>query len=153
MIFVYLHILFMVTAVTITFGPAFLTHRAATTGNVPTIRATFGMAGALGPFIPVTFGLGFLFALIAIFTGGYNPFRPWLLIAYVLFAIGMIDGFRVHTPYALAVGKAAAESPDEAPSAELVAALDNRAEQVTYWVDIAIIAVILFDMVIKPFGA
>ena len=91
-IFVFLHVLGMFTAVATAYGPAFLMHRAAATRHVPTIRGVFSMAKVTGPLIPVFFLSGFAFALIAIFTEGFNPFRPWLLIAYVLFAIGLFTG-------------------------------------------------------------
>jgi hypothetical protein len=151
--FVYLHVLSMVSAVAVAYGPALMLRRAANTRHVPTIRSVFGMAGAFGKWIPILFLLGLGFAIIAIFANGFNPLRPWLLIAYVLFAIGMFDGARIHGPYAIAVAKAAASSPDEAPSAELRTALDNPGEAIAYWVDLGVVALILFDMIIKPFGA
>jgi hypothetical protein len=151
-IFVFLHVLSMFTAVTASYGPAFLEHRAAATRHVPTIRGVFSMAKVLGPFIPVFFLAGLGFALIAIFTEGFNPFRPWLLIAYVLFAIGVFDGVRIHAPYARAVGIAAEASPDTAPSPELSRALDNPQEEFAHWLDYAVIAALIFDMIVKPFG-
>ena len=78
--------------------------------------------------------------------------RPWLLIAYVLFAIGMFTGARIHGPYAQAVGAAAEASPDEAPSPELNRALDNPQETFAYWLDYAVVGALIFDMIIKPFG-
>ena len=111
-LFVFLHVLSMFSAVGASYGPAFLVHRAAATRHVPTIRGVFSTAKAVGPLTPVFFLSGFAFALLAIFTEGFNPFRPWLLIAYVLFAIGMFTGFRIHAPYGRAVGAAAEASPD-----------------------------------------
>jgi hypothetical protein len=151
-IFVFLHVLSMITAVAVSYTPAFLGHRAVATRHVPTIRAVFSTVNVLGPFIPIFFFTGLGFALIAIFTGGLNPLRPWLLIAYVLFAIGIFDGVRFHGPYAQAVGVAAEASPDNAPSPELNRAMDNPAETFTYWLDYAVIIGLIFDMIIKPFG-
>lgn len=110
------------------------------------------MAKALGPLIPVFFLAGFVFALIAIFTEGFNPFRPWLLIAYVLFAIGMYTGARIHAPYARAVVTAAEASPDSTPSPELNQALDNPQEGFAYYLDYVVVIAIIFDMIVKPFG-
>ncbi len=151
-LFVFLHILSMFTAVAASFGPAYLTHRAVATRHVPTIRGVFSMVKPIGPLIPVFFVSGFVFALLAIFTGGFNPFRPWLLIAYVLFAIGMFTGARIHAPWAQAVGTSAEASPDAAPSAELNQALDSPQETFAYWLDYAVVIAIVFDMVVKPFG-
>ena len=151
-LFVFLHVLSMFSAVAASYGPAFLLHRAAATRHVPTIRGVFSMAKAVGPLIPIFFLTGFAFALLAIFTEGFNPFRPWLLIAYVLFAIGMFTGFRIHAPYGQAVGAAAEASPDAAPSPELNRALDNPQETFAYWLDYAVVIGLIFDMIIKPFG-
>jgi hypothetical protein len=151
-LFVFLHVLSMFTAVATTYGPAFLMHRAVATRHVPTIRGVFSMAKVLGPFIPIFFLTGFAFAVIAIFTEGFNPFRPWLLIAYVLFAIGMFTGIRIHAPWAQAVGAAAEASPDAAPSPELNRALDSPQETFGYWLDYGVVAALIFDMIIKPFG-
>ena len=111
------------------------------------------MAKSLAPLIPVFFLAGFAFALIAIFTEGFNPFRPWLLIAYVLFAIGMFTGARIHAPYGTAVAAAAEASPDTAPSPELNRALDNPQEGFAYYLDYAVVIAIIFDMIVKPFGS
>lgn len=152
-IFVFLHVLSMFSAVAATFGPAFLAHRAAATRHVPTIRGVFAMARVLGPVGPILFGIGLVFGLIAVFTGGFNPLQPWLLIAYVLFVIAMVVGARIHAPYARAVGMAAEASPDAAPSPELNRALDNPLQEFAFWLDYAIVTVIIFDMIIKPFGS
>ena len=61
-------------AVAASYGTAFLTHRAAATRHVPTIRGVFSMAKVVGPFIPVFFLSGFAFAVVAIFT----PFHGFL---------------------------------------------------------------------------
>jgi hypothetical protein len=150
--FVFLHVLAMVSAVTLTIGPALLMRRAAAGGHVPTIRGVFGVAQSFAFLIPIFFLTGLAFAIVAIFTESFNPLQPWLLIAYVLFAIGLVDGTRIHEPYGARVAAAAGESPDDAPSPALRAALDNRGEEVAYWVDIAVIGLILFDMIVKPFS-
>jgi hypothetical protein len=151
-LFVFLHVLSMFAAVAATFGSAFLAHRAVATRHVPTIRGVFSMAKTLAQAGPIFFIVGLLFGLVAIFTQGLNPFRPWLLIAYVLFAIAMAVGIRIHAPYARAVGMAAEASPDAAPSPELNRAIDNPQETFAYWLDYAVVIVIIFDMITKPFG-
>jgi hypothetical protein len=151
-LFVFLHVLSMFAAVAATFGPAFLARRAAATRHVPTIRGVFSMARVLGPVGPILFVTGLVFGLIAVFTGGFNPFQPWLLIAYALFIIAMVVGARIHAPYARSVGIAAEASPDAAPSPELNRALDNPQQEIAFWLDYAVVTVIIFDMIIKPFG-
>ena len=152
MIIVFLHVLTMFAAVTATFGSAFLAHRAIETRHVPTIRAVFSTARTLAQTGPILFVVGLVLGLTAIFTQGLNPFRPWLLIAYVLFAIAMGVGARIHAPYARSVGMAAEASPESAPSPELNRAMDNPLEEFAYWLDYAIVVAIIFDMIVKPFG-
>jgi hypothetical protein len=149
---VFLHVLSMFTAVAATYGSAFLTHRAVATRHVPTIRAVYSTARTLAQAGPVFFIVGLLFGLLSIFTEGLNPFRPWLLIAYVLFAIAMAVGLRIHAPYARSVAIAAEASPDMAPSPELNRAMDNPQEAFAYWLDYVVVTVLIFDMIIKPFG-
>lgn len=150
--FVFLHVASMVSAVAVAYGPALLMRRAAQSRHVPTIRGVFGMARSTGRFIPILFVIGLAFGLLSIFLNGFDPFRPWLLFAYVLFTIGMVDGIRVHGPYAAAVADAADKSPDATISPELRSALDSPAESIVYWVDFVVVALILFDMIVKPFG-
>jgi len=64
----------------------------------------------------------------------------------------MALGIQIHAPYARAVGMAAEASPDAAPSPELNRAMDSPVETFAYWLDYAIVIVIIFDMIMKPFG-
>ena len=74
------------------------------------------------------------------------------LIAYVLFIITAIIGARITEPWFKRVAETAASSPDEAPSPELRAALDDPRARFTDWFDPIIILVFIFDMIVKPFG-
>jgi hypothetical protein len=89
---------------------------------------------------------------VAIFVNGFDPFQPFLLIAYVLFILATIVGAVITTPWFKKVTLLAAESPDAAPSPELSAALDDPRARFTDWFDPIIILAFLFDMIVKPFG-
>lgn len=151
-LFVFLHIATMFSAVAIALGPEWLMHRAARSGDVPTIRGVFGMSQPLAKVIPAVFILGLIFGLIAVFTGGFDPLAPWLLLAYVLFIVAMLTGGVVSGPWQTRVYELALKSAVETPSEELAAALHERRARAAYWLSIVIVVLIIFDMVIKPFS-
>lgn len=138
-LFVFLHIATMFAAVAIALGPEWLMHRAARSVDVPTIRGVFGMSQPLAKVIPAVFILGLIFGLIAVFTGGFDPFAPWLLLAYVLFIAAMVTGGVVSGPWQTRVYELALKSAVESPSQELAAAFHERRARAA-----------IFDMVIKP---
>ena len=151
-IFVFLHVAAMFTAVAVSLGPTFVLRRIGASGDVPAIRRSFALSAPIIKAIPILFGIGALLGIVAIFANGFNPFRPFLLIAYALFIIASVVGAVVTTPWFKKVTQLAAESPDTAPSPELSAALDDPRARFTDWFDPIIILAFLFDMIIKPFG-
>jgi hypothetical protein len=151
-IFVFLHVLTMFAAVAASFGPRIVLRRAAQTGNVPTIRAVFRMAQPVGQAIPFLFVAGAILGLVAVFTNAFTPWAPWLLIGYVLFIVAMIIAARVTAPWMARVGTAAGASPDDAPSTELAAAIGEPLQELTYWIDYAVVTALIFDMIVKPFS-
>lgn len=151
-IFVFLHVATMFTAVAAAIGPGYLLHRIGRSADVPTIRRSFALAAPVFKAIPILFTAGAALGIVAIFTNGLNPFEPFLLIAYVMFVMATFVGIRFDTPWERLVTRLAAESPDEAPSPDLTAALhDPRMKWVT-WFDRLIILAFVFDMVVKPFS-
>jgi hypothetical protein len=151
-IFVFLHIATMFTAVAVTIGPWLLLRRVGRSRDVPAIRRTFASSAPITRFVPILYMLGAALGIVAIFTNGFNPFQPFLLIAYGLFILATVVGIVVTEPWLKRVTQAAAESPDTAPSAELSAALDDPKVRVIDWFDPLIILAFIFDMVVKPFG-
>src|SRR5438034_10979044 len=122
----------MFTAVAVALGPPMLLERIGQSGDVRAIRRAFGMAVPIVKAIPPLYGLGAALGIVAIFTNGFNPFAPFLLIAYALFILATVVGITVNNPWFARVVKLSAESPDEAPSAELIAALHDPTIR---WVD------------------
>ena len=88
--FVFLHVLTMFGAVALSGGIDVLLLRIARTRDVRAIRTAFGVHERFAPLIPAFFGVGLLFGLIAIFVEGFDPFQPWLLLAYPLFVAGVL---------------------------------------------------------------
>ena len=151
-IFVFLHVVTMFAAVAISIGPTLILRRIGQSGDVPAIRRAFALSAPIVRAIPAVFGLGALLGVVAIFANGFDPFQPFLLIAYALFIIATIVGAVISTPWFKKVTQLAAESPEASPSAELSAALDDPRARFTDWFDPLIILAFLFDMIIKPFG-
>lgn len=151
-IFVFLHIATMFTAVTGTLGPTLLLRRIGKSGDVPTIRRSFAMAGPIIKVAPALYGLGAALGIVAIFTNGFNPFQPFLLIAYGLFVVATVVGIRANEPWFQRVVETSAASPDAAPSPELTAVLEAPVARFLDWFDPLIILLFIFDMVVKPFG-
>lgn len=151
-IFIFLHIATVMIAVAFTLGPPFLLRRIASSGDVPAMRRAFAMAMPLVKAIPPLFGLGAVLGIVAIFTNDFDPFQPFLLIAYGMFVLAAVVGAVLTTPWFQRVTKLAAESPDAAPSPELSAALHDPTMRLVDWFDPLIILAFIFDMVVKPFG-
>jgi hypothetical protein len=57
-----------------------------------------------------------------------------------------------HRPWMARIGTAAAASPDEAPSPELSAAIDEPLQEYRYWTDYVVVTLLIFDMIVKPFS-
>ena len=151
-IFVFLHVATMFAAVAASVGPAYVLQRIGRSADVPTIRRSFALAAPLFKAIPILFTSGAALGVVAIFTNGFDPFAPWLLIAYVMFLMAGVTGSTINAPWERRVTQLAAESPDAAPSPELTAALHDPRMRAVDWFDRFIILAFVFDMVVKPFS-
>jgi len=150
--FVFLHVATMFAAVAVTIGIPLLLRSIGRSGDVPAIRGSFTRARPFLNAIPVLFTLGAAFGVVAIFTNGFNPFAPFLLIAYALFIVATAIGILVTGPWYERVGRLAAESPSEHPSGELAVALTEPRMVWVDWIDRIIVLAFIFDMIVKPFG-
>ncbi len=149
--FIYLHIFTMFLAVAVSVGSELVLHQVAATESVVALRTVLGAVEPLGKAIPMLYGIGFLFGLIAAITVGFNLLAPWLLMAYALFVVTMALGART-TKWATLVGRAVATNQGDTPSPELQQLLaDKRARQML-WINLIVVALIVFLMVFKPFG-
>ena len=150
-ILVFLHVLAMFGAVSVAGGGDLVLRRIAQTRDVRAIRTAFDVYGRIARQIPVLFGIGLIFGLVAILVEAFNPFAPWLLLAYPLFIAGMLVGY-------LGIGRwgdrvfAAASASGDSASAELEAAVTDWRGHVALIALWALIAAIVFVMIIKPFA-
>ncbi len=152
MLFIFLHIVTMFTAVALSLGVQLIVYRVATTGNVAAIRTAFGVAQPIGRAAPMVYGVGFLFGLIAAITGSFNLLAPWLLISYVLFVISSVISVRSVGGWMAQVGRAAALNQGDAPSTELQGLLHDKRATQGMIANLVVVAVIIALMVFKPFG-
>src|SRR5205085_1157060 len=95
-VLLYLHILAMFTAVTVVMGAGILVLIGARGGERSVVAAitSLPIPRLAGPL----YAVGGLFGLATAFVFGYNLRAPWLIIAYVLFAILTVVGIRVSGP-------------------------------------------------------
>jgi uncharacterized membrane protein len=146
----FLHIILAFLAVAVSVGPELLLHRIIQTGSVPAIRTAFGLMRPLGIAIPVLYLLSVIFGFITALQGGYPLGTTWLVIAYVLYIIASILGGAIVGPWTASVGKAAAASPDEAPSEELRTLLHSPRANLAMWGNFVVLLLLVADMVFKP---
>jgi hypothetical protein len=148
-VFVVLHVLTMMLAVGTSGGAEILVHRVVATRDLPGIRTVATTYGALARAIPVLFMVGLGFGLVAVFVEGFDPFQPWLLMAYVLFATGIVVGSVINGGWVgrLAAAAASASSADDAAFRAAAEDPRGRIGLVLFWI---LIAAILFVMIVKP---
>lgn len=138
-----LHIATMFTIVALHSGPQILI--LASRRREPTVVAAIADVYArTGRAVPPLGVIGLLLGLAAGLLLGYNLLAPWLLIAYVLFAVLVVYGGRVIVPYFARLGTAARAGADS------YAELAGRRLTVILLLDALIYVGIVADMVLKP---
>lgn len=148
-LFKFLHIATMFTAVAGTVFPEVVLHLVANTREPRTIATVAHLAERIGKVIPVFFGGGAIFGLLAALTGELDFTAPWLLATYVLFVLAVVTGLLFSDPWVARLRTAAVASGD-APSPELSAVIDEpRAKIASAWLMLTVV-VVIFLMVFKP---
>jgi hypothetical protein len=102
-------------------------------------------------WIPVLFISAGIFGLLTAIVSGQNLLAPWLVIAYVLFAIAMGIGIAYNAPEARKLGGVLMKTPDGPIPPEVAEFFHGRALWLTY-LDYVLVAALVFDMVVKPFS-
>jgi hypothetical protein len=145
-IFVVIHVLSMFAAVAVTGGGDLLFYRIAQSRDAATIRTAGAVFGRLARVIPVLFAVGALFGIVAIFVHRFDPFATWLVLAYILFVLGLVLGNVVNGAWSARV-TAAADEPE--PAIEIAVSDPRAGSGVVFWL---IVAALVFLMVAKPFA-
>jgi hypothetical protein len=149
LIFKFLHIAFMFTAVAGTVIPEVVLHLVANTRDARAIATMAHIAERIGKVLPAFFIGGAIFGLLTAWTGSMNFLAPWLIAAYVLFVLATVVGILFSDPWVARLRKAAVASGD-APSAELAAVIDEPRAKIASAFLMLTIVVFIALMVFKP---
>jgi hypothetical protein len=149
LLFKFLHIATMFSAVTALVGTSLIFELALHRGDVPSIRSVWKLVSPTESVGVILVIGGIVFGLLTALTLGLDFFAPWLLIAYVLTVILFILGPIESRMYGRIFALADASQTDE-PGPELRAAIaDPRVRWLTI-VSILLYVAIIFVMVVKP---
>lgn len=150
----FLHIACAFAAISISFGPQLLVWLVAARRSPRELAGAAAAATRLGPFIGILFILTGIFGVLTIFLGpaDFDPLAAWLVIAYILFLVGLGIGSFITGPWIGRIAQAAAANTQDTPDSELVAVLTDPLPRVAMWVNLLVIVLLVADMVFKPFG-
>lgn len=150
--FKYLHVASMFFAVALAVSGEIVLRRVAVAGDVRAIRSTVAQVRPLGNASTVLFLAGVGFGIVAALTGQFDLLAPWLILSYAAFVGAMLIGILVTEPWANRLAEAAGASPDDAPSEALRAVIAEPAARAGIWALMALVAILVFLMVVKPFA-
>jgi Predicted integral membrane protein (DUF2269) len=152
-IFKTLHILSMIAMVTIEIGSEFLYAFAISRRDVRGLAAVHRLLeqARAGPASIAALASGIAFGLLTAATGGFDFRDGWLITAYVLVIVLLITA-NVFLHIALPLGRAAVETEQrQGASEDLVPAMAAHRAVVWFAIDVAVVAALVVDMVLKPF--
>ena len=144
------HIGTMFMAVGVAVGTEVMAHRVASSGNVVAIRTYFSQARTIMTLIPVLYVSGLGLGIAAGLAGAFDMFAPWLLLAYALFFMTFLLHRLVGAPWFERMTQLSGQAADGGASADLEAAIHDRAAGWLFWYTIAMIIGFVFIMVAKP---
>ena len=148
----FLHITTFIAAITMSYGPLLLLRLAYRTDEVANIRGLAAVHSRLGPLTFVIYMLGGIFGGLTAIAFGFDLLAPWLVIAYVAFAIVVLTGVTENRTWPLRVAEAVNRTPDGPLTPEIRHLFMNGKTLSVLAIDIVWFFVIIFDMVIKPFS-
>jgi hypothetical protein len=148
--FKFAHIGAMFMAVGVAVGTEIMAHRVATSGNVAAIRTYFSQARPIMTLIPVLYVGGLGLGIAAGLLGAFDMFAPWLLLAYALFFLTFLLHRFIGAPWFERMTRLSAQVSEGDSSADLDAAIHDRAAGWLFWYTIAMIIGFVFIMVVKP---
>ena len=151
-LFLFLHIAFMIAGVAAADGIGWLAFRIARSRDLAAIRTTFALMKPAAMISGIFFFLGLIFGVVSIFTLGFDPTEPWLLIAYGLFVIQFVLGTFFVDKWHGKVGQLAMSEGADPTSGELATVLNDGTAQTIAYVQTLLVLVFIFDMVVKPFS-
>ena len=148
----FLHISITFTAMTVAYAPTIVLWVVYSTRQVAGIRTVVPVVARIGLLLPVLFILGGLFGLFTAIAFGYNLLAPWLVIAYVLFAIMMLIGVTEQRTWPMRLASTLETTPDGPVTPAIVALFRSPRMLAAEASSLAIVFLLIFDMVVKPFS-
>jgi uncharacterized membrane protein len=148
----FLHVLLAFTAIAFLVVPGLILEMAARTKDVPFIRRLFRLAsfhGRVGGMIALlTAIVGFIVA----WRVGIPLNAGWMIAAYVVFVVVVVVlGMGYHARREMRIAALAEVSPDDAPSPELAAAIDDPLAVPIFWASGILWILLIWLMVARPF--
>jgi len=141
----FLHILLFVFSFAFTAGIGILLDRVARSRDAKTIHTAFSAArplstiGGIGWLLTALVGVGLAQAY------GLELATPWLVYSYIAFALLILTGFLLHSPWQAKVVAASAS-----PGPELDALLNSPIHRMASGVSAASILTLLYLMIARP---
>lgn len=151
-LFLVLHISFMFAGVAAADGAGWLAFRVARSRDLGAMRTTYRLMKPAGMASGMFFLLGLIFGVISIFTLGFDPTEPWLLIAYGLFVVQFLLGIFFVEKWHGRVGQLASAEGADPNTGELAAVLNDGTAQTVAYLQTFLVLAFIFDMVVKPFS-
>lgn len=149
----FLHIATMFFAVALAVSGEIVVRRVAGSRDVRAIRVVVKRVKPLsGKLATALFLLGLVFGVLAALAGQIDLLRPWLVAAYVAFGLAIVVGATVTDPWVSRLESAAAASPEDVPSAELLEVIGDPRARFATGALMVLIVVLVFLMVVKPLG-
>jgi uncharacterized membrane protein len=141
----FLHVLLFVFSFAFTAGIGILSDRVARTGDAKAIHAVFRAARPLS----ITGGIGWILTAVVgaalALAYGYELTATWLLFSYAAFAVLILAGFLLHSPWQAKVLAASA-----APGPELDALLRSPIHRIASGLSAVSVLVLLYLMIARP---
>lgn len=150
--FKYLHIASMFFAVALAVSSELVLRAVANSGEVVAIRTVTARVRPLANISTALFLAGVAFGIVAALTGQIDLLATWLILAYVAFLGAMALGITISDPWVGRLERAAADSPDDAPSDALREVIADPLARAATWTLMILVAVLVYVMVVKPFA-
>lgn len=151
-VFLFLHITLIFFAIIASYGPDIVLRLAFMSGQVATVRGAHVASVRLGPVMPILYVTAGLFGLLTAINFGFDLLAPWLVIAYVLFAIAMLTGIFGDRVFTIRLGELLATAPDGPLTPEIKDLFASTSHRAVTAFNYVWIPVLVFDMVVKPFS-
>jgi hypothetical protein len=148
----FLHIACMFAAVSIFVGQGWLSAAIESSGDLRAIRRTLKAERRFAPIGGALFGLGIVFGIVTAVTGDLDLTATWLLIAYGLVILVLVNNAVSFAPRSKRLAALVDASPGDEATPEIRAVIDARGFRAAAVVDLVLWLAIIYTMVTKPFS-